>query len=99
MPGKQVYVASDTSLGLIGSMNTAQTAGKMLVGYDRAFVSLVPKKTRDGDVMSTYNCTNLEIKGLRITKFYERLATGAAAKAVVGSLTAAQGSDPTCAMK
>ena len=98
MPGKQVYVASDTSLGLIGSMNTAQTAGKMQVGYDRTFVSLVPKKTRDGDAMSTYNCTHLEIKGLRIAKFHERIATGQAAKAIATSL-AAQGSGSSCAMK
>lgn len=77
---KQVYVASDTSLGVNGAMNTAQTAGKLVIGYDRKFVAFVPKITYEGDsdVMSVYNCTHLEITGLRISKFREKLATGKA---------------------
>lgn len=78
---KQVYVASDTSLGVNGAVNTAQTAGKLVIGYDRKFVAFVPKKDEDADssdVMSVYNCTHLEITGLRISKFREKLATGKA---------------------
>lgn len=99
MPGHQVYVASDTSLGVLGSMNSAQTAGKLIVGYDRAFVSLVPKTESGSDVVSVYNCTNLEIRGLRIAHFYERVATGKAAQAVVAALDREQESDSACAMK
>ena len=75
---KQVYVASDTSLGVNGAVNTAQTAGKLVIGYDRKFVAYVPKINNKGnsDVMAVYNCTHLEVQGLRITAFRERLATG-----------------------
>lgn len=79
---KQVYVASDTSLGVNGAVNTAQTAGKLVIGYDRKFVAYVPKIIYEGDsdVMAVYNCTHLEVQGLRIKAFKEHLATGDAAK-------------------
>lgn len=85
---KQVYVASDTSLGVNGAMNTAQTAGKLVIGYDRKFVAYVPttklgargKEPEIVDAMAVYNCTHLEVQGMRITAFREQLATGDAAK-------------------
>ena len=122
LAGKNIYVASDTTLGVIGAMNTAHSSGKLIIGYDRQFIAVVPKKessgenrsnppanppndgtgatnpdvakaeisnsppTRSGDAMSAFNCTHLEIKGITVTKFYERLATGPAAVALVSHL-------------
>ncbi|MBI1733207.1 MAG: hypothetical protein HYR49_10650 [Gammaproteobacteria bacterium] len=102
--GKYVYIASDTSLGVIGAMNTAQTSGKLIIGYDRDFIAVVPKKPasgnkatasaagtndlppdRPGDALSAFNCTHVEIKGIKVTKFYERLATGPAAIALAAA--------------
>lgn len=85
---KQLYIASDTSLGVNGAVNTAQTAGKIVIGYDRKFVTVVPKMNpnAESDVMSAYNCTHVEIKGLRISKFRERLASGEAATNLVSNM-------------
>ena len=97
---KQVYVASDTSLGVNGAVNTAQTAGKLVIGYDRKFVAYVPKiiYAGDSDVMAVYNCTHLEVQGLRITAFRERLATGDAATiADDGGQQSNGGNKPPCA--
>lgn len=97
---KQVYVASDTSLGVNGAVNTAQTAGKLVIGYDRKFVAYVPKIIYEGDsdVMAVYNCTHLEVQGLRITAFRERLATGDAATiADDGGQQSNGGNKPPCA--
>lgn len=97
---KQVYVASDTSLGVNGAVNTAQTAGKLVIGYDRKFVAYVPKINYEGDsdVMAVYNCTHLEVQGLRITAFRERLATGDAATiADEGDPQGKGGNKPPCA--
>lgn len=97
---KQVYVASDTSLGVNGAVNTAQTAGKLVIGYDRKFVAYVPKINYEGDsdVMAVYNCTHLEVQGLRITAFRERLATGDAATiADEGGQQGNGGNKPPCA--
>ena len=97
---KQVYVASDTSLGVNGAVNTAQTAGKLVIGYDRKFVAFVPKIIYEGDsdVMAVYNCTHLEVQGLRITAFRERLATGDAATiADDGGQQSNGGNKPPCA--
>lgn len=74
-----VFVAADSTIGVSGSINSAKTSGKLLVGYDRAFIAYVPRKTDTGDALSTYNCTHFEVTGIQITRFSESLATGDAA--------------------
>ncbi len=91
--GKQVYIASDTSLGVVGAMNTARTSGKLMLGYDRKFVAYIPKmqdEVGQGDAMATFNCTHVQIKGITVTRFYERLATGDAAIELVSKLPPTQ---------
>lgn len=89
--GNNVYVATDTSIGINGALNTAQTSGEINIGYDRKFTAYVPHKqapdgSEKGDAMTTYNCTKVEIKGTTLSKFYERLATGKAAEDLVRKL-------------
>jgi hypothetical protein len=84
--GKDVYVASDTSLGINGSLNTVESSGKIVIGYDRKFIAYVPLKDDQSDAKPTYNCTRLQIKGPKLLKFYERMATGAAAEIVARNI-------------
>lgn len=85
---KQVYVASDTSLGIHGAINTAQAAGQLVIGYDRKFAAVVPKLNADSnsEAMSAFNCTHVKIEGMKLTEFHERLATGQAATNLADSL-------------
>ena len=91
LPTKQIYVVSDTSLGVHGSINTAQTAGQLVIGYDRKFAAVVPKLDVGGDseAMSAFNCTHVKIEGMTLTEFRERLATGDAASKLADSLSRA----------
>jgi hypothetical protein len=56
--GKQLYVAHDTKLGIDASINTATTSGSIDLGYDRRFVTWVPRSVEidedgvDGKVIS-----------------------------------------------
>lgn len=80
-----LYVGSNTIVGVNGSMNTQQTAGHLIVGYDRRFAAIVPKSvpTGEGDgkeAMSVLSCSELRVEGIFLTGFTEYLATGEAAK-------------------
>ena len=41
--GEQLYVAYDTKLGIDASVNTATSSGSIDLGYDRRFVTWVPR--------------------------------------------------------
>lgn len=79
-----LYVGSNTIVGLNGSMNTEQTAGHLILGYDRKFAAIVPKSvpTGEGDgkeAMAVLSCSELKVQGIFLTGFTEYLATGQAA--------------------
>lgn len=40
---QNLYIASDTNAGIQASLNTARTAGKLSVGWERDFVVLIPR--------------------------------------------------------
>lgn len=92
-----LYVAHQTVVGVNAAVNTEQTKGHLIVGYDRNFVTLVPKSVADPDnkstnvadgggkeAMSALSCSDLEVKGIYLTKFVEYLATGKAARTLAG---------------
>jgi hypothetical protein len=79
-----LYLGSNTIVGVNGSMNTEQTAGHLIVGYDRRFAAIVPKSvpTGEGDgkeAMAVLSCSELKVEGIFLTGFTEYLATGQAA--------------------
>lgn len=98
--GNQLYIANTTKLGINASLNTTRQAGSIGLGYDRYFVTWVPRsvdqsdaspdgdpaadKTRD--VMSVLACSRLEVDGLNIKEFDETLATGEAARIFAAAL-------------
>jgi len=79
----QLYVGATTVVGLNAAMNTEQTAGHLKIGYDRTFVTIVPKSVPapEGgrEAMAALSCSDLEVTGIFITGFREYLATGRAA--------------------
>jgi hypothetical protein len=79
-----LYVGSNTVVGVNGSMNTEQTAGHLIVGYDRRFAAIVPKSVPTGEAdgkeaMAVLSCSELRVEGIFLTGFTEYLATGKAA--------------------
>ena len=80
-----LYVGSNTVVGVNGSMNTQQTAGHLIVGYDRRFAAIVPKSvpmegSEGEEAMAVLSCSELRVEGIFLTGFTEYLATGQAAK-------------------
>jgi len=84
--GEQLYVAHDTKLGIDASINTATTSGSIDVGYDRRFVTFVPRSVEieEGDAdareaMAVIACSNLRVGIISIDYYDESMATGRAA--------------------
>lgn len=80
--GDQLYVGSDTVLGIAVGYNSAREAGRIDIGYDRHFVTWIPQSVpqEEGEeAMSVLGCTQVKIGNLNLQKFQESLATGKAA--------------------
>jgi hypothetical protein len=80
----QLYVGATTVLGINAAMNTEQTAGHLKIGYDRTFVTVVPKSVPlqgepGREAMAVLSCSEVEVTGIWLTGFREYLATGKAA--------------------
>lgn len=101
----QLYIAHNTVVGLDVAVNTERSAGHLMFGYDRRFVALAPKSVKplahDGDeqqsseareVMSALSCTEVEVDGIFLTKYSERLATGLAARDAANTIKDPQAS-------
>ena len=83
----QLYLVSHTVVGINAGVNPEQTTGTLLIGYDRAFATVIPRSvatTTDGvttrDAMSSLVCSNLTVEGITIRRYTESIATGIAAK-------------------
>ena len=61
---------------------TERAKGRLVIGYDRNFVTLVPKSVPDGkggrEAMAVLSCSELKVDGIFLSKFIEYLATGKA---------------------
>lgn len=80
-----LYVAHDTVVGVNAAVNTERTKGRLVIGYDRNFVTLVPKSVPDinggHEAMAALSCSELKVDGIFLSKFIEYLTTGQAALA------------------
>ena len=79
-----LHVVHHTVVGVNAAVNTDQTAGHVIVGYDRKFNTIIPKSVDDKknnghEAMSALSCSEVEVDGIFLTKFQESLATGDAA--------------------
>ncbi|QNT68310.1 hypothetical protein [Defluviicoccus vanus] len=84
---EQLYVGSDTVLGIAVGYNTAREAARVDIGYDRHFVTWIPQSVPVTDAagsgreaMSVIGCTEVKIGNLNLQKFQESLAIGKAAE-------------------
>lgn len=105
----QLYVASNTVVGLHAGVNTARTAGTLQIGYDRYFTTVVPRSvvppngesgtglpagTTAREAMAVMSCSELEVDGIFVSRFVENLATG---RAALNYAKALRDSDPAIA--
>jgi hypothetical protein len=96
----QLYIASHTVVGVNAAVNTQQTSGHLVIGYDRVFVTNPPKSVSIDDAsrgtnpeprrdaMSVMSCSELVVTGIFLTGFTEHLATGQAAQNFATQLAA-----------
>lgn len=91
----QLYIVHKTVIGIDAAVNNEQRSGHLVIGYDRRFLAISPKSvevaetkeepnkaqndSKPRDTMSVLSCSHTEVDGLFLTKFVERLATGATA--------------------
>jgi len=82
-----VFVAHQTVVGVDAAVDTQMTKGHLIIGYDRTFVTVVPKsvESTDGkipgrDAMSVIACSKVQVDGIVLSQFIENMATGKAAK-------------------
>ena len=82
-----LYVAHDTVLGVNAQVNPSRQQGRLVIGYDRDFATIIPQavaikdpsRAGEEDVMALLGCTELEVDGLFLTKYSDSLASGGAA--------------------
>ncbi|MEM5522498.1 hypothetical protein [Sulfitobacter sp. AS59] len=81
-----IYVAHETVVGLNAQIKSDSSQGKIMLGYDRDFVALVPTLPHDSqgqsggrNAMSHANCTTLTVTGIFVTEYRDVSASGAAA--------------------
>ncbi len=92
--GDQLYIGSDTVLGIAVGYNTAREAARVDIGYDRHFVTRIPQSVQEKgappesgkEAMSVVGCTHLKIGQLSLQNFSETLATGLAAQTFATAL-------------
>ncbi|MEM9043348.1 MAG: hypothetical protein AAGC81_01545 [Pseudomonadota bacterium] len=80
-----LYVAHDTVVGLNAQVSPDRQQGRFVLGYDRDFISLVPKSVEDDedsdkrDVMALLSCSELEVDGIFLSRYLDVLVSGEAA--------------------
>jgi hypothetical protein len=93
---RQLYIAHDTVIGVNAAVNQARSSGRLMIGYDRDFITVIPKSVaaaEEGEAtgtgkeaMSAIACSKVEVTGLFLTQFVEHVATGEAARNFAHSL-------------
>lgn len=83
---RNLYVAHDTVVGVNAKVSQDRQQGQLVVGYDRDFVTVIPKSVDDPsginkkDAMALLSCTELEVDGIFLSKYTDITASGDAAK-------------------
>lgn len=88
---QNLYVAHDVVVGVNAQLSADRQQGRLLVGYDRDFITIIPKSVEvEGEegreVMSLLGCTELSVDGIFISSFTDTLASGEVAKKFAASL-------------
>jgi len=88
---QNLYVSHDVVVGVNAQLSADRQQGRLLVGYDRDFITIIPKSVEvpgeEGrEVMSLLGCTELTVDGIFISSFADTLASGEVAKKFAASL-------------
>lgn len=81
-----LLIAHRSVIGIDAAVNSETTSGQLVIGYDRNFITSVPKSVpidtseNEEEAMAVLSCSELEIEGIYLSKFTEYLATGKAAR-------------------
>ncbi len=93
---RNLYVAHDTVVGLNAQLSEDRKKGRLVFGYDRDFVTIIPKsvdkdkKSPDDphreEVMASLGCSHIVVDGIYLTEYRDMVVTGDAAKALAKKL-------------
>jgi hypothetical protein len=80
---KNLYVAHDTVIGINANLSGDRRKGRLVVGYDRDFATIIPKSVDLGngkkDVMASLGCNYIQITGANLTGYRDLVVSGDAA--------------------
>lgn len=99
-----LYVAHDTVIGVNAAVNTQRSSGRLVIGYDRDFVTIIPKSVTPPEnlipeieggkeAMSAVSCSKLKVTDIWLNEFVEELATGKAAQLYAESANKGENTD------
>jgi hypothetical protein len=81
---KNLYVAHDTVIGINAKLSDTRQQGRLVIGYDRDFVTIIPKSVQgdekgEKDAMASLGCNRVKLKGTQLIQYSDFVATGPAA--------------------
>lgn len=89
-----LYVAHDTVIGLNAKLSDTRQQGSLVIGYDRDYVTIIPKSVTipDGkggvkkDAMASLGCNRVQVQGAQLVEYRDFVITGDAAIALAKKL-------------
>ncbi|WP_353314762.1 hypothetical protein [Shimia sp. NS0008-38b] len=87
-------MAHDTVIGINAKLSDTRQQGRLVIGYDRDYVTIIPKSVTvsDGnggtkkDVMASIGCNRAKVKGARLVQYSDFVVTGDAAVSLASKL-------------
>ncbi len=89
---QKLFVAHDTVVGINANISPNRQRGRLVIGYDRDFATVIPKSVPvpgGHDAMASLGCTNLEVDGPVLRKYRDLIVSGEAAIALAKKLPSA----------
>ncbi|MCP5086392.1 MAG: hypothetical protein GY952_06280 [Rhodobacteraceae bacterium] len=87
---QNLYVAHDTVVGINAQLSQDRQKGRLVVGYDRDFATIIPRSVDMGngreEVMSSLGCNHIVVDGISLTEYRDMVVTGDAAIALAKEL-------------
>ena len=79
-----LYVAHDAVVGVSAQVSADRQQGRLIIGYDRDFITIIPKSVDNADAkrdaMALLGCTRLKVGGIFLSEYTDVIASGEAAK-------------------
>lgn len=90
-----LYVAHDTVIGLNAKLSDTRQQGSLVIGYDRDYVTMIPKSVTvvddngvvKKDAMASIGCNRVQVQGAQLVEYRDFVITGDAAIALAKDLS------------